>query len=74
MSQANFCWLQHTPSFRFLSSLKLDAEKLPSLSSHYLLAIWHTHAVRMCVSIELLLLLEVSTEVLALGYRTILVL
>lgn len=47
---------------------------LPSLSCHDLLAIWHAHAVWMCVSIKILLLLEVATEALALGYRTIFVL
>lgn len=49
-------------------------EKLPSLSSHDLLTIRHAHAVWMCVSIKILLLLEVATQALALGYRTVFVL
>jgi len=56
------------------SSPESNAENLPSLSSHYLLAIWHAHAIRMCVSIEVLLLLEIAAKALALGYRTIFVL
>ena len=61
---------QHSASF----SAEVEAERLPSLSSHDLLAIWHAHAVRMCVSVKVLLLLEVATKALALGYRTIFVL
>ena len=52
---------------------RYDAEKLPSLSSHHLLAIWHAHAIGMCVSIKILLL-EVATKALALGYWTVFVL
>ena len=51
-----------------------DPGKLPSLSGHDLLTIRHTHAVWMCVSVKILLLLEITTETLALGYRTIFVL